>query len=140
MVILTQRTEDQLEAARAATRKYRDINVAIADGFVPSSPDVPGEGIHYANPTRQLDCNFHPARPAILLYALLPGQTQHQLVALEYAIPYACMAQSGPPPKGFAGSLDVWHNDEPPPFWTLDAWLFLKNPDGVFAQGNSLIP
>lgn len=139
MVKLTQRTEDQLEAAKAATEKYRDINKAVADGFVAGSPDVPGEGIHYVNPGR-LDCTFEAARPEILLYALLPGHTQHQLVALEYAIPYACMPQTGPPPGGFAGSLDVWHNDEPPPFWTLDAWLFLKNPDGVFAQGNPRIP
>jgi len=46
MVKLTQRTEDQLEAARAATRKYRDVNVALAEGFVQGSPDVPGEGFH----------------------------------------------------------------------------------------------
>ena len=139
MVKLTQRTEDQLEAARAATRKYRDINVALAEGFVQGGPDVPGEGFHYLNPKR-LDCQFDAAHPEILLYALLPGHTQLQLVSVEYAIPYTCMPADGPPPAGFAGGLDVWHNDEPVPFWTVNAWLYLKNPDGLFTLENPLVP
>ena len=139
MVKLTQRTEDQLEAARAATLKYRDINVALAEGFVQGSPDVPGEGFHYLNPKR-LDCKFVPAHPEILLYAFMPGHTQLQLVAVEYAIPYACLPADGPPPVGFAGGLDVWHNDEPVPFWTVNAWLYQKNPDGLFTLENPLVP
>jgi hypothetical protein len=139
MVKLSEPTEKQLEAAKAATEKYRDINVALADGFVQGSPDVPGEGFHYLNPKR-LDCNFDPAQPEILLYALLPGKTQMRLVAVEYAIPFACMPASGPPPKGFAGNLDVWHKDEPVPFWTQNAWLYFKNPDGLFTLENPLIP
>ena len=136
---LSERTEEQLEAAKEATEKYRDINVALAEGFVQGGSDVPGEGFHYLNPKR-LDCNFDPAHPEILLYALLPGKTQLRLVALEYAIPFACMPSSGPPPKGFAGSLDVWHNDEPVPFWTVNAWLYLKNPNGIFTLANPLVP
>src|SRR4051794_21995595 len=90
MVKLSEPTEKQLEAAKAATEKYKDINVALAEGFVQGSPDVPGEGFHYLNPNR-LDCKFDPAHPEILLYALLPGHTQLRLVAVEYAIPFACM-------------------------------------------------
>jgi hypothetical protein len=139
MVTLTQRTEDQLEAARAATRKYKDINVALAEGFVQGSPDVPGEGFHYLN-AKRLDCKFDPAHPEILLYALLPGHTQLQLVSVEYAIPYACMPANGPAPTGFAGGLDVWHSDEPVPFWTLNVWLYLKNAAGLFTLENPLVP
>src|ERR1700716_2599721 len=114
MLKLTQPTEDQLEAAKEATRKYKDINVAVADGFVQAGADVPGEGFHYLNPAR-VSCNFDPAHPAVLLYALLPGQTQLRLVALEYLIPVDCTAngKNGPPPEGFAGGLDVWGHDEP---------------------------
>jgi len=39
MVKLTQQTEDQLEAAKAATWKYKDINVALAEGFF-QAPDL----------------------------------------------------------------------------------------------------
>jgi hypothetical protein len=136
---LSQPTEDQLEAAKEATRKYQDVNVALADGFIPGGPDVPGEGFHYLNPKR-LDCNFDPAKPEILLYAFLPGETQLRLVSLEYAIPFACMPANGPPPEGFAGNLDVWSNDEPVPLWTVNAWLYLKNPNGLFTQLNPRVP
>ena len=139
MVKLSEPTEKQLEAAKAATQKYRDINVALAEGFVQGSPDVPGEGFHYLNPGR-LDCKFDPAHPEILLYALLPGHTQLKLVAVEYAIPFACLPADGPPPKGFAGKLDTWHADEPVPFWTQNAWLYFNNPKGLFTLENPLVP
>lgn len=87
-----------------ATRKYRDINVALAEGFIQGGPDVPGEGFHYLNPKR-LDCKFDPAHP-----------------------------------QGFAGSLEGWHNDEPVPFWTLNAWLYIKNPNGLFTLKNPQVP
>jgi hypothetical protein len=139
MVKLSQPTEDQLEVAKEANRKYRDFNMAVADGFIQGSPDVPGEGFHYLNPAL-VSCNFDPAHPAVLLYASLPGHTQLRLVALEWLIPFACMPADGPPPEGFAGNLDVWSNDEPVPFWTVNAWLYLKNPDGLFTQLNPLVP
>lgn len=139
MVKLSEPTEKQLEAAKRATEKYRDINVATAEGFVQGSPDVPGEGFHYLNPNR-LDCKFDPARPEILLYAVLPGHTQPQLVSIEYAIPFACMPADGPPPQGFAGKLDTWHSDEPVPFWTVNVWLYFRNPNGLFTLENPLVP
>lgn len=139
MVTLSQPTENQLEAAKAANLKYRDINVAVAEGFFQGSPSIPGEGYHYLNPAR-ISCTFDPLHPATLLYASLPGHAQLQLVALEYLIPFACMPAAGPPPEGFAGSLDVWGNDEPVPFWTLNAWLYFRNPAGVLTSMNPLIP
>ena len=139
LVKLAEPTEKQLEAAKRATQKYRDVNVAVAEGFVQGSPQVPGEGFHYLNPKR-LDCNFDPAHPEVLLYAFLHGSTRLRLVGVEYAIPYACMPQTGRPPRGFAGTLDVWSNEEPVPFWTVEAWLYLTNPEGIFASDNPLVP
>ena len=138
MVKLTQPTEDQLEAAKAATWKYKDINVALAEGFFQATPDIPGEGFHYLLPSR-VSCNFDPAHPAVLLYAFLPGKTQLKLVALEYLIPFACMPATGPAPEGFAGNLDVWSNDEPVPFWTMNAWLYFRNPAGLLTSMNPLV-
>ena len=132
-------TEDQLQRAKAATEKYRDINVAVAEGYFQGGAAVPGEGFHYLNPSR-LGCTFDLEKPAILLYALLPGKTQLRLVSLEYAIPFGCMPADGPPPEGFIGSADVWHNDEPVPFWTVNAWIYLVNPDGVFTLENPRVP
>jgi hypothetical protein len=114
-------------------------SVALAEGFFQGSPDVPGEGFHYLNPAR-LDCNFDAAHPEVLLYAFLSGHTQLELVAVEYAIPRACMPADGSAPAGFAGDLDVWHNGEPVPFWRVNAWLYFKNPDGLFTLENPLVP
>jgi hypothetical protein len=55
-------------------------------------------------------------------------------------MPFDCMPKDGPPPKGFAGNLDVWGNDEPVPFWTLNAWLYFRNPNGLFTLENPRIP
>ncbi|MGB8693530.1 MAG: hypothetical protein WCD08_08480 [Steroidobacteraceae bacterium] len=139
MMKLSDKTEDQLEAAKEATRKYKDINVALAEGFFQATPSVPGEGFHYLNPAR-VDCKFDPAHPEVLLYAFLPGQTQLKLVAVEWLMPFDCMPKDGPPPEGFAGNLDVWGNDEPVPFWTLNAWLYFRNPNGLFTLENPRIP
>lgn len=138
MLKLSQPTEDQLEIAKAANRKYQDLNVAVADGFFQATPDVPGEGFHYLKPAL-VSCNFDPAHPAVLLYASLPGHSQLRLVALEWLIPFACMPANGPAPEGFAGNLDVWSNDEPVPFWTVNAWLYFRNPNGLFTQLNPLV-
>jgi tetratricopeptide (TPR) repeat protein len=55
-------------AVRAWTAKYHDIDVAIADGFVPTDECVPGMGYHYVNFER-FDTEFEPSRPEALLYA-----------------------------------------------------------------------
>lgn len=78
--------------------------------------------------------------PEVLLYAFLPGQTQLKLVAVEWLMPFDCMPKDGPPPEGFAGNLDVWGNDEPVPFWTLNAWLYYRNPNGFFTLENPRVP
>src|SRR5215469_568194 len=42
-----QTTAAQLEKARQATEKYRNVQMAEADGYKAIGPDVPGMGIHY---------------------------------------------------------------------------------------------
>lgn len=83
--------EEDLTAIRAATAKYQDVNVALADGFVPDPggcisagmeglpPELGAMGIHYINPGRLGITAFEPrvtgaglntdfAMPSILLY------------------------------------------------------------------------
>src|SRR5215468_806897 len=42
-------TAAQLEKARRATEKYRNVQMAEADGYKATGPDVPGMGIHYVH-------------------------------------------------------------------------------------------
>src|SRR5262249_29907023 len=68
-------TAAQLETARRATEKYRDVQTAEADGYPAIGPDVPGMGIHYVHsgPDRRSTAGSQPqefdvAHPDILLY------------------------------------------------------------------------
>ena len=56
-----------------------------------------------------------------------------RLVAVEYAIPLALSARA---PAGFAGSADQWSANQAFQLWTLHAWVYEFNPDGVFAPHN----
>jgi len=129
-------TRQELARAYAATAKYHNIDQALLDGYVQVSPDIPGEGFHFVKPSL-VDCKFDPETPEALLYAFVPNENRLRLVAVEYAVPFAC----GAPPEGFTGDADEWeHEAGGPPVWTLDAWIWLHNPNGIFASVNPLVP
>jgi hypothetical protein len=120
----------ELAAARNATAKYHDVEEAIADGYVLSSPNIPGEGFHYVNRSL-IDCTFDPEQPEVLLY--VPSGQGLRLVGAEYSIPIVCSPNE--PPEGFAGDADEWEfMAEGRPIWARVAWLWLANPNGVFAE------
>ena len=118
----------ELAAARNATAKYHDVEQAIADGYV-QRVYGPGEGYHFVN-ANLVDCTFDPEHPEALLY--IPSGQGLRLVGVEYVMPISCTAT---PPEGFTGDADEWEfMAEGKPFWGLDAWLWLGNPNGVFAE------
>src|SRR5215211_2984027 len=63
----------QVAAVRAATSKYHDVNVAIADGYLPTEQCVAspegGMGYHYFNPKLGGDLTNDPLSPELLIYA-----------------------------------------------------------------------
>jgi hypothetical protein len=124
----------ELAAARRATAKYHDVQQALDDGYVQTSPCIPGEGFHYVK--LPLDCQFNPEDPEGLHY--IPTRNgELKLVGVEYAVPFACPGQD--PPEGFSGDADEWSDDEPVPAWVLNAWIWLGNPNGVFAESHPSI-
>jgi hypothetical protein len=120
----------EVAAARNATAKYHDVEQALADGYVQASPFIPGEGIHYVKASL-IDCTFDAEHPEALLY--VPSGEGLRLVGVEYAVRNTCTAT---PPEGFTGDADEWEgpNAEGRPIWALVAWLWLGNPNGVFAE------
>jgi hypothetical protein len=122
--------ETGLAAARAATARFHRLDAALAAGYVDIDVYMPGMGHHYLNPTL-LDSVFDPANPELLVFADAPGG--RRLVAVEYAVPLALSAAA---PAGFHGDADVWDRNETFGLWTLHAWVWLDNPDGVFAAHN----
>jgi len=133
---LSSDTHQELAWARAATAKYHNIEQALADGYVQASPDIPGEGFHYVK-FSLVDCTFNPEEPEALHYAFAPNENRLQLVGVEYAVPLAC----GAAPEGFTGDADEWEWEVGgPPVWSLNAWIWGDNPDGIFADLNPLVP
>jgi len=125
--------ERQLEHVRRATTRYHDIRRAIADGYADINVVIPNMGRHSLRATL-LDAAFDLERPELLVYT--PGEPPH-LVAVEYAVP---LDLAPTPPEGFSGNADVWDRNTTFGLWTLHAWIWRHNPDGVFAPMNPLVP
>lgn len=120
---------EELAEAKAAAGRYHDIRQAIADGYHDTGIVLPNMGRHFINEDL-LDTRFEANRPELLVYS--PDSTK--LLAVEYAQPLTAT-----PPDGFEGDADQWI-----PFggvfWTLHAWVWKDNPDGVFNPTNSQVP
>lgn len=126
----------QLEEVRQATARYLDVDVALADGYVDIGAFVPGMGWHYLN-VGNVDARFNATRPELLVYADDPCGGKRRLVAVEYAIPLELSKRA---PQGFVGNADRWDAMPALGMWTLHAWVWEYNPDGVFTPFNSRVP
>jgi hypothetical protein len=137
----------QLAQVRQATAKYHDVNVALADGFVPTphciaEPGLGGMGIHYINPPRLMDTEVNILEPEILLYAEVGGELK--LIGVEYwfsiGAPDTPVPNPAPPaPVIFGRPLDgpmPAHEPGQPPHYDLHAWVWMANPSGIFAPFN----
>lgn len=134
---LSHETQRELTAARRATAKYHDISQAFADGYADINVFIPHMGFHYLK-SSILDTEFNPEHPELLVYAPDLCEGRMRLVAVEYAVPISLMPDG--PPEGFTGDADVWDRNEQFGLWTLHAWIWFKNPDGVFAELNPRVP
>ncbi len=129
---LSLQTTWELQQARAATARYRDINNAIKDGYSNINVDVPNMGHHFMK-TSLVDATFDIRHPEILVYNGLDTGNP-ELIAVEYAVPLTF-----PKPEGFTGSSDVWNSTSGFPFWLVHAWVWKYNPDGVFNWTNATV-
>lgn len=125
----------QLEKARRATARYQDVKNAIADGYKDIDVVLPNMGRHFLKEAL-LDGAFDAERPELLVYRDVPGSLL-TLVALEYAVP---LKLSTTPPAGFTGDADTWFADQRFQLWTLHAWVWKENPEGVFHSTNKQVP
>lgn len=127
----------EVNQVTAATAKYSNIDVAIAEGFFDASGFVPNMGHHYILPPR-IDNTFVLEEPEIILYAPDDNGVM-QFVAVEYAVPIADLDNPGTPPEGFTGDEDEWEINPNLSQWQLHVWIVKENPDGLFAPHNPTI-
>jgi len=125
----------ELQRARRATGRYHDIRNALADGYVDIDVVIPNMGRHFLKESL-LDAKFEADRPELLVYSP-HANGRMELVAVEYAVPLSLSAAA---PEGFPGAADEWFADQRFQLWTLHAWTWKDNPDGVFSPTNSRVP
>jgi hypothetical protein len=129
----------QWDAVKKELGKYKDVNVALAEGYFPVSgcEQVPGlgtMGIHYLNPEYAQDLSNDPYKPELLLYA------PDDMGVLRLLGPEYFQASVGQPQpfvigQGFDGPMPG-HNPQMPVHYDLHVWLFRYNNSGLFAVWN----
>lgn len=139
--------DSRLASVRAATAKYHDVDVALADGYVPvgacAASPMGTMGVHYLNPALASDLTIDLLRPELLLYVEGAGG-KPRLVGVEYfkADVDQDLSTDGDRPtvlgRAFDGPMEG-HEPGMPVHFDLHVWLWAHNPDGMFAQWNPAI-
>jgi len=131
---LSMQTAWELQQARAAAARYRNIENARRDGYGDIDVVVENMGHHFMK-VDHVDATFDMRKPEILVYNV-NHDGSYELVAVEYAIPLDLSAEA---PAGFTGDGDVWDHNDGFGLWLLHAWVYAYNPDGVFNPTNELV-
>lgn len=138
-----------IDKVRQATRRFRDINVALAEGWVQGTPCVSGPnsgamGVHFVLPARIGDGVLNADEPEALIYEPLPGGAL-RLVGVEFIVLASDWASQNP--DGGAPKVDghlANYVGEPnryglPAFYELHVWAWERNPNGSFADWNTVV-
>lgn len=141
-----------LAEIRAATAKYHDVDLAVADGYVRepvcAKSAIGAMGVHYPNPAligfvpnvlprTGTDPSFDPLRPDVLVYEPQPSGRM-RLVAVEYMVFQAAWVAANPTqpvPSLFGVPFDLRTHGWKPHF-ELHLWLWRENPNGLTAEWN----
>jgi hypothetical protein len=138
-----------IDKVRAATARFKDINVALAEGFVQGTPCVSGPdtgamGVHFVLPARIAAGVLQADSPEALIYEPLPGGAL-RLVGVEFIV-LAGVWESHNPAGGtpaLEGDLlnfvDAPNRYGLPAFYELHVWAWQNNPKGSFADWNTAV-
>jgi hypothetical protein len=131
---------DDLAKIRLATEEFRSLDSVQAAGYslVPdldhcfNNPGVGAMGFHYIN-TASLDTQLDLLKPEAIVYA--PDQDGNlDMVAVEYIVPAEPWDKDNSNPPELLGQH--LHLNEALGVYVLHAWVWQKNPSGVFEDWN----
>lgn len=130
-----------ISKVRTATARYRDVNVAIHEGWVPATPCVSGPdhgamGVHFVMPDRLGDGVLNADEPEALIYEPQANGSL-RLVGVEFI----ALASSVQDAQKLEGHL-LNYVGEPnrfglPAFYEMHVWAWQDNPEGSFADWNT---
>jgi hypothetical protein len=132
--------QDDLARVRSATRKFHKIEAVKAAGYglVPDldhcfdNPGVGAMGFHYIN-TASLDTKLDPLKPEAIVYA--PDKKgKLNMAAVEYIVPAEAWDAEHSELPMLLGQH--FHLNEDLGVYVLHAWVWKKNPAGVFEDWN----
>lgn len=133
-----------IAVVREATRRFRDVSVAKAEGYqlhfgCVSGPDGGAMGLHLVNAALVNDGVLDPARPELLLYEPAPNGRMRLTGADFLVIAETWDANNAGPPVLMGQLLHLFESPNRfrlPAFYTLHVWAWKQNPHGNFSNWN----
>ena len=136
------------EEVRRGTARFKDINVALSEGFVRGTPCVSGPdhgamGVHLVQPNRISHLVLRADEPEALIYEPLRDGS-FRLVGVEFILladPWNTQHKGTPPDLegnlfNLVGSPNRYGL---PSFYELHVWAWQNNPSGTFADWNNQV-
>jgi hypothetical protein len=138
-----------IDKVRNATARYLDINVALAEGFVPATPCVSGPdtgamGVHFVLPARISGGVLNAEQPEALIYEPMSNGAM-RLVGVEFIVLESVWAAKNPPPSvpALDGNLLNYiaypNRYGLPAFYEIHVWAWQDNPKGSYADWNTRV-
>jgi hypothetical protein len=136
-----------IDKVRRATERFKDINVAISEGFVQGTPCVSGPnwgamGVHFVLPARIAGGVLSADEPEALIYEPLSGGGL-RLVGVEFIVLASAWGSRHPAagPPALEGHLlnlvEAPNRYGLPAFYELHVWGWEQNPVGSCADWNT---
>jgi hypothetical protein len=131
-----------VKIVRASTERFKDVNVAIAEGYAlqfgcVSGPDEGAMGLHYVNASLVNSGVLDATRPQIVIYEAMPGGGLKLIGADYLLIADAWNAKHSGPPELMGQIFHWWESPNRfglPAFYTLHVWAWKANPKGAFVN------
>jgi hypothetical protein len=138
-----------IEKVRHATARFVNINVALAEGWVPATPCVSGPdtgamGVHLVLPARLDQIALKGDTPEALIYEPMTNGAM-RLVGVEFIVKKSVWELTNPPPAVPAVEGNLMNLiGEPnrfglPAFYEVHVWAWQDNPRGTFADWNTRV-
>jgi hypothetical protein len=130
-----------VKVVREATERYRDVAVALHDGYelmfgCVSGPDGGAMGMHFVKGSL-LDGVVDPRQPEIVIYEPQPNG-RLRLIGADYLVPVSAWnSATAPELMGqFFHFFDAPNRFGLPAFFTLHVWAWKESPTGTFVNWN----
>ena len=143
------RSAPLVEKVRRATARFRDVNVATSEDWIPGTPCVSGPnsgamGVHFLLPSRLRDGILNADEPEALIYEP-QSNGAFRLVGVEFIVvadDWAKLHPDGSTPAleghltNYVGAPNRYGL---PAFYELHVWAWEHNPNGNFADWNTQV-